>query len=244
MRKYFLGYRLANEAYLRDPPTDRPPLFFVADPEYATILGPDWPVVLLPAWPMMRDETVDAAADEYLSYVERLQPSGPYLFGGYCNAGWIAHEMARRLIARGEQVALLAIVEPAHTRMAAPMRLARRIAQMFGDPASFFRWPTVAMRDRLRKMQEADWAPDDYKVRPYAGPVELICARESPARYFPRFGWSRDVEGPVSVYRANGDHDTVLVDPSLRAILLKLIGERGPFAPIAAKRSAEAAAGS
>ncbi|MEH0974695.1 thioesterase domain-containing protein [Micromonospora sp. CPCC 205546] len=54
--------------------------------------------------------SVVEAATRYLAEIRTVQPQGPYLFLGLCTGGRIAYEIARQLEARGEQVALLAVV--------------------------------------------------------------------------------------------------------------------------------------
>jgi thioesterase domain-containing protein len=56
-------------------------------------------------------ESVEELAQFYLEAVELLQPHGPYIFIGYSFGGLVASEMARRLSAKGETVALLVMVE-------------------------------------------------------------------------------------------------------------------------------------
>jgi len=56
-------------------------------------------------------QTIEEMAAHYLTEVQRLQPNGPYLLGGYCLGGTIALEMAQQLTAKGERVALLALFD-------------------------------------------------------------------------------------------------------------------------------------
>jgi thioesterase domain-containing protein len=46
-------------------------------------------------------------ADRYINEVRTVQPSGPYRLGGYCFGGLVAFEMARRLVALGQDIDLL-----------------------------------------------------------------------------------------------------------------------------------------
>jgi acyl transferase domain-containing protein/thioesterase domain-containing protein len=50
-------------------------------------------------------------ADRYLEEVKRVQPVGPYVVGGWSLGGNLAYEVARRLTAGGDEVALTAVVE-------------------------------------------------------------------------------------------------------------------------------------
>jgi thioesterase domain-containing protein len=55
--------------------------------------------------------SVEEMAELYLQEVKTIQPQGPYLVGGYCMGGSVALEMAQRLRAQGEEVALVALFE-------------------------------------------------------------------------------------------------------------------------------------
>ncbi|MGJ5620192.1 type I polyketide synthase [Sulfitobacter sp. MF3-043] len=52
----------------------------------------------------------DAAAD-YLAEIQALQPQGPYLLAGYSGGGITAYEMAQQLRDRGQEVAVLALLD-------------------------------------------------------------------------------------------------------------------------------------
>ena len=58
-----------------------------------------------------RLRSIEASAQAYLRTIRSRWPSGPYLLGGYSHAGLIAYEMARRLEADGERVALLVVID-------------------------------------------------------------------------------------------------------------------------------------
>jgi thioesterase domain-containing protein len=69
-------------------------------------------------------------AFSYVEAVRSLQPHGPYAIGGYSMGGIVAFEMARQLMARGESVRLLAILNQStqdlHTHiLRGPVRLRR-----------------------------------------------------------------------------------------------------------------------
>jgi thioesterase domain-containing protein/NADP-dependent 3-hydroxy acid dehydrogenase YdfG len=54
---------------------------------------------------------VEEMAALYVDALRRRQPEGPYLLGGYSEAGIVAFEMARQLQAQGREVALLALLD-------------------------------------------------------------------------------------------------------------------------------------
>jgi aspartate racemase len=56
-------------------------------------------------------EDEDAIAEHHLRAIQAQCPTGPYLLGGYCNGGKNAIAVALRLIERGYEVRLLALVD-------------------------------------------------------------------------------------------------------------------------------------
>jgi len=57
------------------------------------------------------DRSVPVLAERYLGEVRRRQPHGPYLIAGRCNGATVAAEVASRLRAQGEEIALLAALD-------------------------------------------------------------------------------------------------------------------------------------
>jgi amino acid adenylation domain-containing protein len=57
------------------------------------------------------DRTIEQMAARYVKEIMGLRPQGPYILGGYCMGGTIALEMAQQLIAMGEKVSLVILLE-------------------------------------------------------------------------------------------------------------------------------------
>ncbi|MEO5731116.1 MAG: alpha/beta fold hydrolase, partial [Byssovorax sp.] len=101
----------------------RPPFFCVhavggsalAYRELALHLGEDQPFHALHARGVDGDADpiadVEIMARLYLDAVRRVQPRGPYHLGGWSFGGLVAFEMARQLLADGETVAVLALLD-------------------------------------------------------------------------------------------------------------------------------------
>ncbi len=56
-------------------------------------------------------ETIEAMAQDLYPAVRRVRQHGPFRLGGHCNGGVVAFEMAQRLVAAGETVDLLVLVD-------------------------------------------------------------------------------------------------------------------------------------
>ena len=124
-------------------------------------LAPDQPVYGIRAKgsdgvePPLRN--VESMASCYLEAVRTVAPEGPYLLGGYSSGGTVILEMARQLRAKGERVALLAMIDcEAPPEGSAHAWTARNVATYVRNLASwmvdddFFRSPAADKLARLR----------------------------------------------------------------------------------------------
>lgn len=78
-------------------------------------LSPDYPLYGLQSQGLDAKtpplQSLEAMAELYLKEIKAVQPNGPYFLGGYCMGGTIAYEMAQRLQAQGDEVALVAMLD-------------------------------------------------------------------------------------------------------------------------------------
>ncbi len=58
-----------------------------------------------------RPRSIDEMAEDYLSFIRRIQPHGPYNLLGWSFGGLVAHAIATQLQSMGEEVALLALLD-------------------------------------------------------------------------------------------------------------------------------------
>ena len=58
-----------------------------------------------------RPRSIDEMAEDYLSFIRRIQPHGPYNLLGWSFGGLVAHVIATQLRSMGEEVALLALLD-------------------------------------------------------------------------------------------------------------------------------------
>ncbi|HKP14386.1 MAG TPA: amino acid adenylation domain-containing protein [Blastocatellia bacterium] len=98
--------------------------------------------------------SIEAMAETHLRLLRQVQPAGPYLLGGHCNGGLIAFEMARRLEASGERVALLALVctAGANTRFRNLRRLSDALGALRRMPADGRQQQFVEWRERAIRL--------------------------------------------------------------------------------------------
>ncbi len=57
------------------------------------------------------DTFIQSLAAQYVAEIRTIQPSGPYIIGGFCFGGLVALEIAQQLQAQKQEVALLILVE-------------------------------------------------------------------------------------------------------------------------------------
>jgi thioesterase domain-containing protein len=83
--------------------------------DMARLLGPDQPFYGLQSQGLEDQKEpfteVDAMASHYIKALRAVQPDGPYSLGGWSMGGVVAFEMARQLQAKGQKIALLALVD-------------------------------------------------------------------------------------------------------------------------------------
>jgi thioesterase domain-containing protein len=58
-----------------------------------------------------RARSIEEMAEDYLHYIRRIQPHGPYNLLGWSFGGLVAHAIATQLQSEGEEVALLALLD-------------------------------------------------------------------------------------------------------------------------------------
>ena len=100
------------------------PAFFCVHPgggnvlcyvDLAHHLGPEQPFYAFQSRGLSGEQPVCARIEEmasiYIEAMRTVRPEGPYLLGGWSVGGVVAFEMARQLEARGQQVALLALID-------------------------------------------------------------------------------------------------------------------------------------
>jgi thioesterase domain-containing protein len=104
--------------------TSFPPLFLMhpvggsvmAYYQLARYLRPEQPVYAIENQVVFNPQariyrTITEMATSYIEEIQTVRPQGPYLLGGYSMGGLVAFEMARQLMARAQEVRLLALID-------------------------------------------------------------------------------------------------------------------------------------
>ena len=55
--------------------------------------------------------SIEAMAEENIAILKAARPAGPYALGGFCSGGLVAYEMARRLVAAGDVVERVVLID-------------------------------------------------------------------------------------------------------------------------------------
>jgi amino acid adenylation domain-containing protein len=171
--------------------------------------------------------------------IREAQPTGPYFIGGWCTAGILAYEVARRLMEDGSEVGLLVLVHsanPVHYRRigARQMRMSKlrhhgstlmrlkgaarwryAIERFNGLKESMtdrFRVPEV-LAPSLSLSRVLDNAALRYETPTYAGDVALFQPADRPDILDYRQGWREVVRGAFAAFEIPGGHRTMLELP-------------------------------
>jgi thioesterase domain-containing protein len=222
--------------------------------ELAAALGDDQPLFGLQARGVdgrsEPHDSIGAMADAYLAELLQLQPSGPYLLGGYSGGGVVAFEMAQRLRARGAAVPFVGMIDspcPQRPRRGAIARtLVHLGALMRQGPAyplgilktKFERWSAARHTEQGRgdgplppeqrgfALQFAfERAFAQHHVAAYAGPVCLF--RAEVQRLGARFQTSHDLGwapyvADLRIEVCPGDHFSMCTAPNVDTLCTRM----------------------
>jgi thioesterase domain-containing protein/acyl carrier protein len=133
-------------------------------------------------------EGIEDMAEFYLDAVRELQPHGPYVLIGYSLGGLVTLEMAQRLSANGEKIALLAMLDAyPHMRylsLAQRIRLIARqgkrgfraLGELKGS-ASYKPPAGVSLTPAMQRVRDsAHLALTRYRPRSYPGKINFLRA--------------------------------------------------------------------
>jgi amino acid adenylation domain-containing protein len=181
------------------------------------------------------DRSIQAAAHRHLAEIGAIQPTGPYLLAGYSYGGLVAFELACALEARGERVALLAILDtpapstmltrgerlaagapPRHEGVFRKLNWAARAAQLHTRERLTLATAGIVPRRslyqyhlffRYARRMAREYRPTSRLVAP------ILVVRVADSPYESDLGWSAFSHGPVTTIEAPGNHDSMVRRP-------------------------------
>ena len=199
--------------------------------------------------------SVEEMATEYLIALRAVQPRGPYRLVGVSFGGVLAFEIAQQLLASGEHVECLAMLDSmlpralrrnwvrwalehaARARRVGWRSMAARIAHRFKRSAGSDRGEASTDENaRLEEIRQAIYreATARYSPRPYAGAALLV--RATDPGFFKSdiadrsYGWGRLVSD-LRFADVNGDHLSILRTPNVQSLAGAVMAEIGRAEP-------------
>lgn len=194
---------------------------FVDLGDLARHLSPDQPFYGLQDG-IQNPSQIEVLAAHYIDEIQTVQSEGPYLLGGVCSGGVVAFEMAQQLQARGQKVALLALIEPSPPPVPGLRAyfnlttfLLRRVVQRFGHHShNLVQYDTAERKNYARlkaKLITNMWAVTHYIPQKYSGRITLFLANDSVDKspHNPRLDWQNLAVHGVEIHRIPGNHETI-----------------------------------
>ena len=174
--------------------------------------------------------SVEEMAALYVSAVRSVQPSGPYLLGGWSMGGVVAFEMARQLERSEQRVEVLALIDARveGSRPDVPPADADRLLHaLFDNDLARVSGGSPPPEDALPALRRVFMnnmkALFRYDPRPYGGAITVFQAADgrvsSPDAVD---AWRRVAPSGVEVERVQGDHYSILQAPGVEQLARKL----------------------
>lgn len=167
--------------------------------------------------------TVEEMAAAYVDAIRAVQSSGPYHLGGHSLGGWVAYEMAQRLVRQGEDVAMVGVIDaPAPVPMDG------------GDRAAWdeARW-IAELADRIRQLLAPGLQLSEHELRACAPEDRLEVFRRALVAQgaYPHEGGTASLRHTLEVFKA---HSQVSYTPASAAGPFRIVLVRTPEPPYAA----------
>ena len=206
--------------------------------QLARHMSPDYPLYGLQAQGLDGKRpclgSLEEMAAHYMKEIRTIQPQGPYFVGGYSLGGLIAYEMARQLSAKGEEVALVALLD---TYPGSVKPTSHSLLRLLRTPQRLFvEVPYAAVDSLRRRIKRGRIAPslkdvfhqnaaagNRYVLRPYGGTVALFRAADKSWRNSgdPYALWT-SLAAKLEIHEIPGDHRGILYEPQVEHLAERL----------------------
>jgi oxalate---CoA ligase len=203
----------------------------------ANFLGSDQPLFVVAPHDLGKESVslpIEVIAADRLPLILNAQPKGPYRLCGYCLGGNVAFEVARLLIAAGEKVEMVGMIDSpivsAHSSLQlllSAMRCARPVSPSLVDRVMRRTWNTYRLSvDLIQSRVRLNWSrpwnvfrcrPHDrpslvdslltYSPKPVAVPVIYFAAE------YGSVAWRR-ISSDIETIKIEGNHAEGIRDPA------------------------------
>ena len=190
--------------------------------------------------------TIEEMATVYLREIRRQRPHGPYHLVGSCLGGVVAFEIAQQLIAAGEEVGLLLMIDAwmpgelhyLHKRNSKVLYVDRYLGEFLLSPVKAVkRWTREMIRRRfgfrpdrgsspaMKRIAELSMAAAvAYRPRHYPGKITLFVCSDASYRAYEdrRMAWFSVAGQGLELHVVPGNHTTMEQDPHVRVLAAQL----------------------
>jgi aspartate racemase len=195
-------------------------------------------------------QTIGEMAAYYVREIRAIHPHGPYHLAGSCLGGVVAFEIAQQLVAAGEKVGVLLLIDAfmpgalkyLHDRRAATEYADWYLGEFLLSPlGAIKRWfndwlPRLSLQ-RLHREGQLDRASArqkkvnlkaaaTYCPKSYPGRITLLMCSDAPYRTYEdrRLAWHSVAEGGLEIHVVPGNHETMEREPNIQVIGNQLQG--------------------
>ncbi|NEQ52885.1 MAG: amino acid adenylation domain-containing protein, partial [Leptolyngbya sp. SIO3F4] len=182
-------------------------------------------------------QDIRGLATYYVKAIKMIQPEGPYHLIGISFGGFIAYEIAQRLVAQGDEIRLMGLLDtysPIKSRKYLMQRLARHYQNVRNKGIDYvlLRLSSLVSGKRQLDLDEAneqayaDIKPEEYeeinkdhRFVSYPGEITLFRAQDDPDA---KLGWKDIAEGGLVIHDIPGDHIGMLTEPNVQVLATHL----------------------
>ena len=224
------------------PEGSKPPFFcvhgvggnVVGFHELARAMRPDYPFYGLQSQGLDGQRacltTIEDIAAHYLEEIRTVQPHGPYHVGGFSMGGLVAYEIARQLVARGEEVGLVVLFDT-YARTPRPVSL----RDFLHHPGQLVKLPTE-IRKKIRRtllarrlpevlkkvMRSNAQAAEHYRLQPYEGRTVLLRAADALRVADDPYADWQSLVAELETIEIRGAHMDILREPQVSELAQRL----------------------